>query len=64
MVISTALVYKLTARANDQPYIWVAPLAPSINGASWAFRVNAIWGALGMTALLFLDPDLSIFELK
>ena len=53
-IFSTALIYKVTARANDQPYIWAEPLAPSIRGASWAFRVNAIWGALGMTALLFL----------
>src|SRR5438874_5092705 len=53
-IFSVALIYKVTARANDQPYIWSAPLAPSIRGASWAFRVNAVWGALGMAALLFL----------
>jgi len=53
-IFSVALIYKLTARANDQPYVWARELAPSSAGASWALRVNAVWGALGMTALLFL----------
>ena len=53
-VFSVALVYKLTARSNDQPYVWVTEVAPSVTGASWAMRINALWGALGMTALLLL----------
>jgi hypothetical protein len=53
-VFSVALVYKLTARSNDQPYVWVTEVAPSLTGARWALRINALWGALGMTALLLL----------
>ncbi len=53
-VFTVALIYKLTARADDQPYIWSIEIAPSATGAWWALRVNAFWGALGMTALLFL----------
>jgi hypothetical protein len=53
-VFAVALVYKLTARANDQPYIWSTEIVPSITGARWALYLNAFWGALGMTALLFL----------
>ena len=53
-VFTVAMIYKLTARADDQPYIWSIEIAPSITGARWALRVNALWGALGMTALLFL----------
>ena len=53
-VFAVALVYKLTARADDQPYLWTTEIAPSITGARWALRLNAFWGALGMTALLFL----------
>lgn len=53
-VFAVALVYKLTARANDQPYIWTTEIVPSITGARWALYLNAFWGALGMTALLFL----------
>jgi hypothetical protein len=57
-VFSIALAYKLTARANDQPYVGpyggVMEFAPSVTGARWAMKVNALWGALGMTALLFL----------
>ena len=51
-VLAVALVYKLTARPDDQPYVWVHEVAPSITGARWAMRVDAFWGALGMTALL------------
>src|SRR5205823_2580001 len=43
-----------TAQPNDQPYVWVRELASSATGASWALRVNALWGAIGMTSLLFL----------
>jgi hypothetical protein len=51
-VFSIALVYKLTARPNDQPYIWVTEMAPSVTGARWVLRLNALWGALGMTSLI------------
>ena len=53
-VFAVALVYKLTAHKNDQPYVWTTELVPSITGARWALCLNAFWGALGMTALLFL----------
>lgn len=53
-VFAVALIYKLSARANDPPYIWTTELAPSITGARWALCLNAFWGALGMTALLLL----------
>ena len=53
-IFTVALIYKLTARADDQPYIWSIEIAPSVTGARWALRANAFWGALGMTALLFL----------
>ena len=53
-VFAVALVYKLTARENDQPYVWTTKIAPSITGARWALCLNAFWGALGMTALLYL----------
>lgn len=53
-ILAVAIVYKLTARANDQPYIWTTEIAPSITGAHWALCLNAFWGALGMTALLLL----------
>jgi hypothetical protein len=53
-VFAVALVYKLTARSNDSPYIWVKEVAPSVTGARWALRLNALWGAIGMTFLLAL----------
>src|SRR5438874_13416452 len=53
-VFAVALVYKMTARPNDSSYVWVKEIAPSATGARWALRLNALWGALGMTALLFL----------
>src|SRR6266567_706427 len=60
-VLGVALLYKLTARSNDQPYLQLgfgapAPteLAPSATGARWALELDAVWGALGMTALLLL----------
>jgi hypothetical protein len=53
-VFAVALVYKLTARSNDSPYIWVKEVAPSVTGARWALRLNALWGAVGMTFLLAL----------
>jgi hypothetical protein len=54
-VFAVALVYQLTARSNDSPYVWVKEVAPSITGARWALRLNALWGALGMTFLLALS---------
>ena len=53
-IFGVALIYKLTAQPNDQPYVWARELASSATGASWALRVNALWGAIGMTSLLFL----------
>jgi hypothetical protein len=53
-VFAVALVYKLTARSDDQPYIWNMEIAPSVTGARWALQLNTFWGALGMTALLFM----------
>src|SRR4029077_12112834 len=34
------------------PYVWVTEMAPSATGARWALRLNALWGAVGMTFLL------------
>ena len=53
-IFGVALIYKLTAQPNDQPYVWARELASSATGASWALRVNALLGAIGMTSLLFL----------
>jgi hypothetical protein len=53
-IFAVALVYRLTERSNDTPYVWVKEIAPSRAGAGWALRINALWGAIGMTALLFL----------
>jgi hypothetical protein len=53
-IFGVALIYKLTAQPNDQPYVWARELASSATGASWALRVNALWGAIGMTSLLLL----------
>ena len=53
-IVAVALIYKLTAQSNDQPYVWTTEIAPSITGARWALCLNAFWGALGMIALLFL----------
>src|SRR5205085_11165479 len=57
-IFGVAAVYRLTARPNDQPYVGpfggVMEFAPSVTGARWAMKLNALWGALGMTALLLL----------
>jgi hypothetical protein len=60
-ILSVAFVYKLTAKSDDQPYLQLgfgaehpSELAPSATGARWAMELNAVWGALGMTALLLL----------
>src|SRR4051794_20670222 len=55
-VFGVAAVYKLTARADDQgyrgPYGGTMEFAPSVTGARWAMKLNALWGAIGTTALL------------
>jgi hypothetical protein len=54
-VYVSALIYKLTARQNDQPYMWSGvELAASNTGARLALKLNAVFGALAMTALLLL----------
>ena len=60
-VFGVALLYKLAAQSNDQPYLQRGfgaaqpnELASSTIGARWAIKLNAMWGALGMTALLLL----------
>ncbi len=53
-VLGVAIIYKLTARENDQPYIWTTEIAPSITGARSALSLNAFWGAFRMAALLLL----------
>jgi hypothetical protein len=64
-VITTAIAYKLAKRQVDQPYLWSVPkdlnpalgfmkLAPSNMGARSALKINAVFGALAMTALFLL----------
>lgn len=64
-VITAAIVYNLTKTQADQPYLWIAPkdinpemgvleLAPSNTGARIALKINALFGALAMTALFLL----------
>ncbi len=58
-VLGSALLYRLAALPNDQPYSWGTSdfgyhvIAPSQAGAHLALRLNAVLGALGMT-MLFL----------
>lgn len=56
--LGVALIYKLTQRPNDNgyrgPWGGVMEFAPSETGARWAMKLNALWGAIGITALLFL----------
>jgi hypothetical protein len=61
-IISAAVIYRLTAKSDDESYIWTNPkygsfqLAPSQQGARNALRLNALLGALGMMVLfLFLS---------
>lgn len=55
-----ALLYRLGAHLPDRPYIWNIPafgaheLVASASGARLALRLNAILGALGLTALYLL----------
>lgn len=61
---SSALIYEVTKKQNDEPYLWGAKdlnptiglveLAPSNRGARMALKLNAIFGALAMTSLLLL----------
>lgn len=56
-VLSIAIVYRLAERQNDQPYIidkLYIKAAPSMIGAHWAMEINALYGAMAMTALLIL----------
>ena len=55
-IFGVALIYKLAARAGDEPYIWVRDiqLADSAPAARLAMSLDALWGALAMTALLLL----------
>ncbi len=64
-VITAAIVYNLTKAQADQPYLWSVPkdinpemgvleLAPSNTGARIALKINALFGALAMTALFLL----------
>ncbi len=58
-VLGTALIYRLTQRPNDRPYIssgyGLTPnphiFAPSDFGARLALRLNALLGAIGVAAL-------------
>jgi hypothetical protein len=64
-VITAAIVYNLTKAQADQPYLWSVPkdinpemraleLASSNTGARIALKINALFGALAMTALFLL----------
>ena len=55
-IFGVALIYKLAARTGDEPYIWVRDiqLADSAPAARLAMSLDALWGALAMTALLLL----------
>jgi hypothetical protein len=64
-VITAAVVYNLTKIQTDEPYLWNVPkdvdpamgaveLAASNTGARGALKINALLGALAMTALLLL----------
>ena len=63
-IYSFAAVYRLMDKQNDTPYLWSAKdlnatipptiLAPSNRAARFALKINAFYGALGMTALFFL----------
>jgi len=64
-VITAAIVYNLAKIQVDQPYLWLVPkdvdpvmgaveLAASNTGARAALKINALLGALAMTALFLL----------
>jgi hypothetical protein len=58
--LAAALIYRLTARQNDGPFLWgnpeegFHPLAASQVGARLALRLNALLGAFGVSMLLLL----------
>ena len=64
-ILSTSIIYHFAKKPNDQPFFWSVPrnlnptkgnieLAPSNRGARTALKVNALFGALAMTALFLL----------
>jgi hypothetical protein len=64
-ILSTSLIYHFAKKPNDQPFFWNVPrnlnptmgnieLAPSNSGARLALKINALFGALAMTALFLL----------
>lgn len=77
--VASAIIYRLTAKQPDIPYFWKTPpdldppvsfmkLAESNFGARSVLRLNALLGALGMTALFVLllryfDWRVSVFSL-
>jgi hypothetical protein len=58
--LAAALIYRMTARTNDSPFIWgnedwgFHVMADSQQGARLALRLNALWGAFGLAMFLFL----------
>jgi hypothetical protein len=64
-ILSTSIVYHFAKKPNDQPFFWSVPrnlsptmgnveLAPSNSGARLALKINALFGALAMTALFLM----------
>jgi len=54
-VFSIAIVYKLAEKQYDQPFfLYGYEAAPSIAGVRLAIKINALYGALAMTAHFFL----------
>ncbi len=58
-VLGAALLYQLTARPNDQPFIWHQVfMSASDTGARLALKLNALLGALAIAGLfLVLSQD-------
>lgn len=62
-ILSAAVVYRLSSKIGDTPYIWSNPkygsfeLAPSRQGARIALRLNAVLGALGMVMLFLFSLE-------
>jgi hypothetical protein len=58
--LASAIIYRLTARKNDLPFIWGNPewgfheMADSQQGARLALRLNALLGAFGLVMFLLL----------
>jgi hypothetical protein len=51
--LSAAIIYLLAEKQPDQPYNWNSKeLAPSITAARLVLKLNALFGAVAMTALL------------